>query len=97
MSQQLGLPRKVGVAAPTEPTDGELPVDAHAPHLVDANSARERFDTGDLVTPPIERLPTHGHIFAEARVKPPTFGDRLAREQLYLVYILSMLHLKGRS
>ncbi len=65
VSQQPGLPREVGVAAPAEPTDGELPIDAHAPHLVDANSASERFETGDVVTPLIECLPSHGRIFAE--------------------------------
>jgi hypothetical protein len=65
MSQQLGLPREVGVAALAEPTDGEAPVDAHAPHLVDANSASELFDASDVVTPLIEYLPSHGHIFAE--------------------------------
>jgi hypothetical protein len=65
VSQQVGLPQEVGVAAPAEPSDRELPVDAHAPHLVDANSASERFDTGDVVTPLIECLPSHGHIFAE--------------------------------
>jgi hypothetical protein len=64
VSQELGLPGEVGVAAVAEPTDGELPVDPHAPHLVDANSASERFDTGDVVTPLIECLPSHGHIFA---------------------------------
>jgi hypothetical protein len=65
VSQQPGLPREVGVAALPEPTDGDVPVDAHAPHLVDANSASERFDASDVVTPLIECLPSHGHIFAE--------------------------------
>ena len=60
VSQQVGLPREVGVAALAEPSDGEAPVDAHAPHLVDADSAGERFDTGDVVTPLIECLPSHG-------------------------------------
>jgi hypothetical protein len=64
VSQQLGLPREVGVAALAEPTDSALPVDAHAPHLVDANSASERFEASD-VTPLVECLPSHGHIFAE--------------------------------
>jgi hypothetical protein len=60
VSQQVGLPPQIGVAALAEPTDGEVPVDAHAPHLVDADSASERFDTGDVVTPLIEGLPSHG-------------------------------------
>jgi hypothetical protein len=72
VSQQLGLPREVGVAAPAEPTDRELPVDAHAPHLVDANSAGERFDTGDVVAPLIECLPSHADIFAEVRASLQT-------------------------
>ena len=70
VSQQLRFPRQVGVAAPiaapAEPTDGELPVDAHAPHLVDA-SGSERFDPSDVVAPSIECLPSHGHIIAEGR------------------------------
>ena len=64
--QQLGLPREVGVAAPAEPTDGELPVDAHAPHFVDAPVC-ERFDASGVVTPLSECLPSHGHIFAVGR------------------------------
>jgi len=76
VSQQLGLPREVGVAAVAEPTDGELPVDPHAPHLVDANSASERFDTGDVVTPLIECLPSHSHIFAEV-MKRSTAAQRV--------------------
>src|SRR5262249_23170448 len=67
VSQQLGLPRKVGVAALAEPTDGQVPVDAHAPHLVHANSASERFKPGDVVTPLIEYPPSHCHIFPKAR------------------------------
>ena len=68
--QQVRLPRQVGVAAPiatpAKPSDGELPVDAHTPHLVDA-SASQRFDPRDVVAPPIEYLPSHGHIIAEGR------------------------------
>ena len=44
--------------------DGELPVDAHAPHLV-TDTGLEPFDASDVVTPLIECLPSHGHIFAE--------------------------------
>jgi hypothetical protein len=58
VSQQLGFPREVDLAALAEPTDGELPVDAHAPHFVDA-SASERIDPSDVVTPLIECLPSH--------------------------------------
>jgi hypothetical protein len=64
VSQQLGLPREVGVAALAEPTDGEVPVDAHAPDRV-RDTGMAPFDASDVVTPLIERLPTHGHIFAE--------------------------------
>jgi hypothetical protein len=59
VSQQLGLPREVSVAAGAETTDREMPVDAHAPHLVDANSASERFDTSDVAAPLLECLPSH--------------------------------------
>jgi hypothetical protein len=74
VSQQLGLPREVGVAALAEPTDGELPVDAHAPHLIDPNPASERFDASD-VTPLVEYLPAHSYIFAEGHSAPAS-GDR---------------------
>jgi hypothetical protein len=59
VSEELGLPRQIGVAAPAEATDREVPVDAHAPHLVDADPAGERFDASDVVTPLPERLPSH--------------------------------------
>src|SRR5579859_4071983 len=56
VSQQLGLPREVSVAAGAETTDRAMPVDAHAPYLVDANSAGERFETSDVVAPLLESL-----------------------------------------
>jgi hypothetical protein len=59
VSQQLDLPRQIGVAAPTEPSNRELPADAHAPHLV-GDTGLVPLDTSHVVTPPIERLPTHG-------------------------------------
>jgi hypothetical protein len=59
VSQQVGLPREISVAALAETTDREVPVDAHAPHLVDANSASERFDANDVVTPLLECLTSH--------------------------------------
>ena len=59
VSQQVGLPREISVAALAETTDRKLPVDAHAPHLVDANSAGERFAANNVVTPLLERLPSH--------------------------------------
>ena len=61
MPQQIGLPREISVAAGAETTDRELPVDAHAPHLV-GDSASERFYPSDVVTPLLECLPSHGHI-----------------------------------
>jgi hypothetical protein len=78
VSQQLHLPRKVGVtaaiAAPAEPRDGELPVDPDAPHLVDA-SGSERLDPSD-VPPPIECLPSHGHLIAAGPRSPgPVFRN----------------------
>ena len=51
VSQQAGLPGEVSVAALAETSDREAPVDTHAPHAVDASSARERFDANDVVTP----------------------------------------------
>jgi hypothetical protein len=68
VSQQAGLPRKISVAALAETTDREVPADAHAPHLIDANSASERLDANDVVTPLLERLPSPGHIFAAGPV-----------------------------
>jgi hypothetical protein len=64
VTQQLGLPREVGVAALPEPTDGEVPVDAHAPHLA-SDTGLEPLDASDVATTLIECLPSHGHIFAE--------------------------------
>jgi len=63
LPQQVGLPREIRFAASTETTDREVPVDAHAPHLVDASSASERFDANEVVTPLLERLPSHRPIF----------------------------------
>ena len=41
--EELGLPREISVAPGTETTDREVPVDAHAPHVV-GDSASEWFD-----------------------------------------------------
>jgi hypothetical protein len=41
MSHQVGLPGKISVTANAETTDGELPVDAHAPHLVGDSDLHE--------------------------------------------------------
>jgi hypothetical protein len=59
VSQQVGLPGEISVAAPAETTDRAVPVDAHAPHLVDADAASERFAANDVVTPLPECLPSH--------------------------------------
>ena len=56
--EELGLPREISVAPGTETTDREVPVDAHAPHVV-GHSASERFDASDVVTPLLECLPSH--------------------------------------
>src|ERR1700722_7973196 len=58
MPQQVGLPRKVSVAAGAEAGNRELPVDTDAPHLVDA-SASERFKPSDVVAPLLKRFPSH--------------------------------------
>ena len=55
--EELGLPREVSVAPGAETTDREVPVDAHAPHVV-GDSANERFDASDVFTPLPERLPS---------------------------------------
>src|SRR5205085_7902295 len=51
--------REVSVDAGAETTDREMPVDAYAPYLVDANSAGERFETSDVVAPLLECLPSY--------------------------------------
>jgi hypothetical protein len=65
MSQQVGLPYKISVAALAETTDREMPVDTYAPQPVDASSASEPFAANDVVTPLLEYLHPTGHIFAE--------------------------------
>jgi hypothetical protein len=47
--EELGLPREIGVASGTETTDREVPVDAHAPHVV-GHSASEWFDASYVFT-----------------------------------------------
>jgi len=56
--EELGLPREISVSPGTETTDREVPVDAHAPHVV-GDSARERLDASDVFTPLPECLPSH--------------------------------------
>ena len=58
MLEELGLPREISVAPGTETTDREVPVDAHAPHVV-GDSAGERFDASYVVTPLPDCLPSH--------------------------------------
>src|SRR5215469_3661518 len=57
--QQVGLPCEISVAALTETTDRAVPIDAHAPHPVDANSASQLLAANDVVTPLLECLPSH--------------------------------------
>ena len=64
VSQQLGFPAQVGFTSSPEPSNSQLPVDAHAPHFVDA-PASERLDPSDIVTPLIERVPSHSHHLRE--------------------------------
>ena len=60
--EELGLPREISVAPGTETTDCEVPVDAHAPHVV-GDSANEWFDASYVFTPLPECLPSHGRHF----------------------------------
>jgi hypothetical protein len=55
--EELGLPREIGVASGAKATDREVPVDAHAPHVV-GDSTSEPFDASDVVTPLLECLPS---------------------------------------
>ena len=56
--------RSFGVAALAEPTNREVPLDAHAPHVV-TETGLEPLDASGVVTPLLECLPSHGRIFAE--------------------------------
>jgi hypothetical protein len=56
--EELGLPREISVAPGTETTDREVPVDAHAPHVV-GDSASEWFDASYVFTPLPECFPSH--------------------------------------
>src|SRR5262249_49301646 len=56
--EELGLPREISVAPGTETTDREVPVDAHAPHVV-GDPASEWFDASYVFTPLPECLPSH--------------------------------------
>src|SRR5262249_49162153 len=56
------LPREISVAPGTETSDGEVPVDAHAPHVV-GDSASEWFDASYVFTPLPECLPSHWRHF----------------------------------
>ena len=62
VSQQVGLPREISVAPGTETTDREVPVDAHAPHVV-GDSASEWFDASHVFAPLPECLPSHWRHF----------------------------------
>src|SRR5512132_3838320 len=56
--EELGLPREIAVAPDTETGDSEVPVDAHSPYVV-CNSATERLNASDVITPLLECLPSH--------------------------------------
>jgi hypothetical protein len=64
--EELGLPREISVAPGTETTDGQVPVDAHAPHVI-GDSASERFDASDVFTPVPECLPSHRPTSSQSR------------------------------
>jgi hypothetical protein len=63
VAEQVDLPPEIGVAPHAETADREATVDPHAPHVV-GDSAGERFDADDVVTPLRERLPSHAYIVA---------------------------------
>jgi hypothetical protein len=63
MSQQLGLPREVGVTARTKPAHRYSAVDPDAPDFV-TDTGPTPLDASDVVTPLIESLPAHGHILS---------------------------------
>src|SRR5262245_48180849 len=56
--EKLGFPREISIASDTETSDREVPVDAHAPHVV-GYSARELFDASDILGPLFECFPSH--------------------------------------
>jgi hypothetical protein len=56
--QERCLPREIGVAPGTETTDREVPIDAHAPHLI-GDSPGERLNARHVFTPPPESIPSH--------------------------------------
>ena len=57
MLEEPGFPREIGVAPGTETSDREVPVDAHAPHVV-GDAASEWFDANCLFIPLTECLPS---------------------------------------
>src|SRR5215469_15183919 len=85
VAQQSGLPGEISVAALAETTDCEVPVDAHAPHPVDASSASQRFAANDVVTPLLKCLPSHrpyprrGRVALESTYQLDTVISPMAR------------------
>ena len=80
---RLVLPEPVRAVRSPSRGDGELAADAHAPNLV-GDTGPAPLDASDVVTPRIECLPAHGHIFEEVmrthgRRRIP-FSDRARRE-----------------
>jgi hypothetical protein len=64
--KEIGLPREISIAPGTETTNREVPVDAHAPHVV-GDPASKRFDASDVVTPLPECFPPHWPQFTGRR------------------------------
>src|SRR5258708_19421837 len=74
--EELGLPREISVAPGTETTDREVPVDAHAPHVV-GDSASEWFDASYVFTPLPECLPSHcPHLRGAPNIAPANRTSR---------------------
>lgn len=63
--EELGLPRKISIAAGPETTDRKLPPDSHAPDVV-RDAASQAVEARDVGSPVPERLPSHRPIFASA-------------------------------
>ena len=89
--EELGLPREISVAPGTETTDREVPVDAHAPHVVGdsasflggPHSPSVPGEPGhDAQGPPIFQIVVLG---LEAVVCRPAHARRFGREVVFVL------------
>ncbi len=86
---QVGLPREIRVAARPQTGDGEVPVDAHPPHVV-GDATGKWFDARDVSAPPARAPPIPpphprglaracpvepGHPHRLERIRPPSYDD----------------------